>query len=212
MIKTGISKYDCFKTYYYDGSVQVGQFGFPKLEPTQSIPKNVISFNERNKIKKPSDFWIDHFIDDNRFECEWNNPDKYIPKLSEFKGVIGPDFSMKPEFMRAQNIWNCAKSRILCYYFQKNGIDIIPAVGWIDKESLSWSLDGVPTESSIAVSSNGCLQEKYCKKTFLSGIDIVQKRLDPSHIVVCGKPIKELSEYSNVIYYPNFMQRRRGNK
>ena len=46
MIKTNITKYDYFKTYYWHYATLIGQHRMPLLKPTQFIPQNVISFSE----------------------------------------------------------------------------------------------------------------------------------------------------------------------
>ena len=44
--------------------------------------------------------------------------------------------------------------------------------------------------------------------TFIDGVDEIQKRLKPSHLIIAGGPVSELdAKYDNIIYYPNFSQR-----
>lgn len=38
--------------------------------------------------------FVHFFLYDYKFEDIWNNPDKYIEKLSQYKAVLTPDFSM----------------------------------------------------------------------------------------------------------------------
>ena len=211
MLKIGNPKYDCFKTYLWQDAELVGKYEMPQLEPNSFLPKNVISFNEKNSVKNIADSWIDHFIDDHNFECEWNNPVRYIQLFKRAAGVITADFSLLPELSLAQNIWNCFRNRVLAYYYQKNGINVIPVASWMDEDTFSWCFDGLPENSTIAVSSNGVLIDDYSFNIFVLGIEELQRRLHPSNLVVCGKKIKILEKYENVIYYPNFGQRRREN-
>lgn len=208
MIKTGIKKYDIFKLYYWHGATLVGKYKLPQLKPTKFIPKNVISFNERNGIKHPENYWVDYFIDDSLFESFWNAPDKSIENLKKFAGVITTDFSTFPEMLPGQIIWNVTRNRELAYYLQvHNEINIIPVASWCCLEDLSWCLDGLPEDSSIAVSTNGCLSSPYSKRIFLKGIEELQIKKSPFKIIVCGRPIKELNKYENILYYPCFSQR-----
>lgn len=65
----------------------------------------------------------------------------------------------------------------------------------------------MPEKASIAVSSNGCMSDPYGKRMFLEGIEELQKQKNPSHLIVCGREIKELDIYNNVSYYQCFSQR-----
>ena len=51
MFKTGVRKYDIFKMYYWHGATLVGKYRMPQLKPTQSIPHDVIGYNERSIVK-----------------------------------------------------------------------------------------------------------------------------------------------------------------
>lgn len=184
----------------------------PKIEPTQSVPYDVISFSEHRYVSHPENHWIDHFIDDYRFASVWKYLLRYLPMYAKYAGVIGTDFSMLPELTQAENIWNCTRNRIIDYRLQSLGIDVIPSVGWIDKESFDWCFDGLPSHGSLAISNNGCMIEPYSKRLFLLGVREVIDRLSPSHLIICGSKMAELDDISNIIYYPRFMARRRGDK
>jgi len=207
MLKTNIRKYDIFKLYYWHGATLVGKYKLPQLKENQFIPKNVISFNERNGIAKPEEHWVDFFIDDDLFENFWRHPEKSFTSLRRFAGIITTDYSMFPELLPGQIIWNCTRNRVMAYYLQINGFDTIPVASWSSREDFEWCFDGLPENSSIAVSTNGCMSSPYGKKIFQLGIKELQKRKNPFKLIVCGRPVKELEIYDNIIYYPCFSQR-----
>jgi hypothetical protein len=207
MLKTGIRKYDHFKTYYWHDAVLVGQLRLPQLRPTQSIPHDVISFNERSGVKCPENHWVDFFIDDPLFENFWNHPEMSFKNLKKFEGIVTTDYSMKPELLPGQNIWNCTRNRVMAYYLQSQGFDIVPVATWCDCSDFEWCFDGLPESSSIAVSTNGCLSNPYSRRVFLQGVEALQDVKNPTHLIVCGREMKELSKYDNVIYYSCFSQR-----
>lgn len=207
MLKLRNYKYDVFKTHYWHGADLIGNFGMPKLFQNNFIPSNVISFNQRNSVKNPENYWLDFFIDDSLFERFWNNPKRYIPPLKKFAGVIATDYSMYPELLPAQQMYNCARNRVSAYFLSKEGLNVIPTASWSNEKSFEWCFDGLPENSSIAISSNGCLSNKFSKRMFLLGVDELQKRKNPNTLIVCGRPIKELEQHGNIIYYPNFSQR-----
>ena len=127
--------------------------------------------------------------------------------LKRFEGIITTDYSMYPELLPAQNIWNCTRNRVMAYYLQNNGFDAIPVATWCMEEDFEWCFDGLPEMSSIAISSNGCLSSPYSKRIFLQGVEELQMKKCPSHLIVCGRKIKELDKYDNIYYYPCFSQR-----
>lgn len=207
MLKTGKRKYDVFKLYYWQGATLIGKYKLPQLVPTQYIPQNVISFNERSHITDPQNHWVDYFIDDVLFENFWNHPEISFNQLRKFAGIITTDYSMFPEMLPGQKIWNCTRNRVMAYYLQINGFRVIPVASWCSVEDFSWCFDGLPSHSSIAVSSNGCLSSPYGKQMLLRGIDELQTQKHPSHLIMCGRIPDELKHYDNIIYYPGFSQR-----
>ena len=133
--------------------------------------------------------------------------DRLIKDLKRFEGIITPDFSLFPEMPKAQRIWNCYKSRTIAYYLQQEGLNIIPSVAWAIEEDLEWCFDGLPENSSIAVSTNGCKSEPYSKKIFLLGVEKLQEKLKPFKLIICGSIFEELRKYDNIIQYNSFSQR-----
>ena len=206
MTKTNNRKIDNFKLYYIDGATLIGKHKLPQLAPTHYIPENVISFNQRKGISNPENHWVDFFIDDYQFEGFWNHPEKSFSNLRKFKGIITPDFSMLPEMQPDQYSWNCTRNRNMAYYLQQQGFPIIPVASWKDEHDFDWCFDGLPQNSSIAISNNGCLSNSYSLNILLSGIETLQQLKRPSTLIICGRHMKELDNYSNILYYPSFSQ------
>lgn len=198
-----------FKYYdYLNGANLVGSERYPELQPTYIIPDKVVGFNEKNSIKSPSDYYLDHFIDDYHFEPVWGNCDKYLDKYRQFKGVVTTDFSVYRDMPLWVRKYNVGRNRTIAYYLQKNGINIIPVASWAYLEDFEWCLDGLPKESSVAISTNGCMTSFISKITFLEGVDKLQEILHPKHLIIAGGPLPELdAKYSNIRYYMNFSQR-----
>ena len=133
-----------------------------------------------------------------------------MPIYNQFAGVIGPDFSLYQELLVPQCRWNIARNRIIDYRLQSLDIPEIPVASWQTKDSLSWSLDGLPDNSSIAVATNGCQDNPYSFDTFLYGVNVLQATKTPYKLIICGPRIKELDKYDNIIYYPNYSMRWKG--
>ena len=209
MNKMNDRKFDNFKLYYWHGASLVGKYQLPQLKTNKLIPPihSIVSFSEISKVTKPSDYCVDFFLDDYRYECFWNAPEKYLPRLRQFQMLISTDYSMFPEMLFGQRLWNCTRNRVMSYYLQENGIKVIPVASWCDPEDFDWCFDGLPKNSSIAVSSNGCLLHPYGKNVFINGIEELQRQKSPFKIIVCGRRMKELNIFDNIIYYPNHYQR-----
>ena len=200
-------KYNIFKLDYWQGARRIGKYLMPQLDPNQFIPENVISFNERNSVSKPEKHWLDFFIDDRHYESFWTYLKSRINSLKKFAGIISTDYSMLPEMLPGQRIWNCTRNRIVAYCLQKKGFNVIPVASWCSKEDFDWCFDGLPEKSSIAISSNGCLSTPYGRKTLLAGVEELQRQKSPSKIIICGRSLAELEKYDNIMYYPSFSQR-----
>lgn len=207
MLKTNVRKYDNFKLYYWHGATLVGKYRLPQLAPTQAIPSKVICFNERKGITKPEEYWVDFFIDDALFENFWNRPEMSFENLKRFAGIITTDYSMLPEMLPAQSLWNCTRNRVMAYYLQQQGFNIIPVASWCVESDFEWCFDGLPENSSIAITTNGCMSSPYGKRMLLRGVEELQKQKSPTNLIVCGRHVDELDIYDNVHYYPSFSQR-----
>ena len=209
MNQISIQKYRPFRYCdYLNGSNLVGSEYYPELQPTNIIPDKVIGFNEKNSVKDLSNYYLDHFIDDYHFESVWGNCDKYLEKYRQFKGVITTDFSVYRDMPLWVRKYNVGRNRTIAYHLQKNGINVIPVASWAYLEDFDWCLDGLPKESSVAISTNGCMSNFISKNVFLDGVDELQRILHPSNLIIAGGPLPELDKKcDNIRYYKNFSQR-----
>lgn len=201
-----------FKTEFTQGAVFEGRYDFPKLKKTQSIPENPIPFNTAKSNKNPAECWVHFFIDDYQFERLWNTPNKYLPMLKRFKGVITADYSMYGNMPKVQQMWNCYRNRAVAYWLQNNGIDIVPVVEWADYGDFEWCLDGLPKESTLALEIYGCRKNSKSRYGLIKGIERVCSQLSPSCLVIYGNEIKSVNSLcKNVIWlenYCNIMRKR----
>ena len=203
MYKTNERKFDVFRLHYFHGATRVGKYELPQLKSTQIIPREVVKFSDRKKINEPEHYALHFFLDDYRCECFWKDAERYFDSMRNFQAIISTDYSMFPEMLEGQRIWNCTRNRVMAYYLQKNEFNVIPVASWCNMKDFDWCFDGLPEESSIAVSSNGCLRNPYGLKIFIIGFEELQKRKRPSNIILYGREMPEINQYKNVIYYPN---------
>lgn len=231
MEKTGVPKYDTHRIYYWDEAELVGSHELPQLAPQRLMPHDVVSFSERGGVRDPSGHWLDFFIDDPQFDCCWNefergvvgdsgserdswrSLDRYIPQFMKFEGVIGTDYSMFPNMLPDQRNWNCARNRVFAYRMQRHGIPCIPVASWCCADDWEWCFDGLPEESSIAVSTNGCCRSAEARRVFRRGVDELSRQKSPFAVIVCGRRLPELEGCgANLVFYPSFSQRMEARK
>ena len=155
--------------------------------PTEYVPHDLVPFNLAMTEKQPAHKWVHFFIDDYQFERIWNTPNRYLPILKRFEGVITPDFSILLDMPLAQQIFNCYRNRVLAYWMQREGLRIVPTVGWSDKKSHDWCFDGLPCTSCISISTTGCLSSAVGRYYLRAGYAAMREELHPSKILVYGR-------------------------
>lgn len=170
--------------------------------------KHIAIFENLEKLKKNPT--IMEFLYALKYDKLYNiyiRLDRIIKSIMAFEGIITPDFSLYPEMETVERIRNCFLSRTVAYHMQQSGANIIPSIAWADISDFEWCLDGIPKHSSVAISTNGCKSEEYSKKIFLEGTAMLQHKLKPYKLIICGSGFSELEEYQNIIYYPSYSQR-----
>ena len=173
---------------------------------------NIVPFNVF-KAKPDNNSWVHFFIDDYQFERIWQKPTQYIKLLKQAAGVITTDFSMYIDMPKAVQIYNCYRNRALARLFQKEGIKIIPAIGWSDEDSFSWCFEGIAYGSAVAVSSNGCYSNKDAKSNFLAGFNKMLEKINPCQVIFVGVAPEELKDLCVIEHFAshgeNFSKTRR---
>lgn len=196
------TKNDVMRERFLLGAKLTGKYGFPQLpavivhaDGLRSVPFN-LALKERN----PKECICHFFIDDMQFERVWNNPDKYIPALQNFKYVCAPDFSFYEDMPLSMQIWQVYRSRALAWYLLINGVNVVPVAGWSNAASFGWCFDGLPQQSSIALSSVGCVRADLSKRCFSAGYSELIERVNGARVVLFGEKIVS----GNVDQFPTF--------
>lgn len=172
-----------------------GKWEMPPLEPVDACPKDLISFNF---CKSAKDFspGVHFCIDDYQFERVWRNPKRYIDLLRKFDCVVCPDFSIYIDMPLPMKLWNLYKSRALGFWWQQQGLKVIPNVTWSDESSFEYCFDGIPKGGTIFISTVGVTRDKDAYDLVLKGMERVMSDIKPSRILFLGK-VPEI-EYGNV--------------
>ena len=124
-----MKKPDNFKFILLQNATLVGEYGIPLVSDNiSSLPTEILPFNIALQlpVEQRENTWVHFYIDDYQFERIWNNPFRYLDILKQFKGVIGPNFSMFANMPKAISIFNLYRNNTLCNFYKQNGVEIIP--------------------------------------------------------------------------------------
>lgn len=161
---------------------------------TSLLPQFLVPFHEaRKKVIQPGSF-VHFYIDDYHFERLWNNPERYLPLLQRYDGVIGTDFSQLANMPYPQRLWNCYRNRLLGSWMQKHGINYIHNVTWSLPDSYDYSFEGLPAGSVIAINCAGIAGSPTSKYLWYRGYEEALSRLKPVAIVRYGTRMLEENE------------------
>jgi hypothetical protein len=179
-----------------------GKYDIPKLIGSQrtDIPE-LVKFRHARTAENKADKGVHFFIDDFRFTGLWNKPQMYLDLLRQFRFVLSPDFSLYTDFPKAIQIYNHYRKHWLGAYWEENGIEVIPTIGWSDESSFDWCFDGEPVGGTVAVSSVGTQNSKAAKANFLAGYAEMMKRLKPETVIFYGAVPEECS--GNIVKVPS---------
>ena len=176
----------------------VGSYDVPKLMSTnlnnriQWIPFNCVMSDRQREHHG-----VHFFIDDYRFQGVYSYPQRSLNRLSRFKFVMTPDYSLYAEMPRWLQLKNVAQNRWCGAYWQSMGLCVIPTVTWADEDSFSFCFDGIAKHSSVAISTVGC---RNAKSPFLKGYDKMLEVIEPEMIICYGTPFDEMT--GNIVCYP----------
>lgn len=177
----------------------VGMYEMPEVKGYDGpVPSSLIPFNVATSSTS-YECGVHFFIDDYHFERIWSCLDRYIPLLSKFRCVIGPDFSQFRDMPYPARMWNHYRNQLVTSYYQEKGVRVIPNVTWSLPDSYDYCFDGIPSNSTIAINCTsiaGCRLSKYL---WYKGYEEAIRRLNPSRIIRYGTVMP--GEKTEISYY-----------
>ena len=176
---------DVFRSFLVKNATYEGNLEIPAIKPEKQIPRKMISFSKAIS-SRDFDCWVHFYEDDVAFERIWNNPQKYLPILLRYEGVITPDFSLYRDMPLVMQQWNIYRSRAIGHWLQSNGASVIVNTRWGDERTFDTCCIGAPKFSPIAVGSHGCIKLLSDRSVFIHGLDYVISKLRPNAIIVYG--------------------------
>lgn len=194
-----ISKYNL---EYYLPSLTAGKYDIPTISPVLYKPDHLIGFNRLSEADNLAG--IHFYLDDYQFERVWKRPEYYIDKLSRFDCVLTPDFSLYQDMPLAMMIWNVYRSRLLGQMMQQLGLTVIPTVSWADNDSFGFCFDGLPSSSTLSISTIGVKKSDKANRMWQRGVLEMIARLHPKQLLIYGGEVDFVyPDDIDVVYYEN---------
>lgn len=167
----------------------VGEFGIPELWPEYDVAgvEKWISFNEVGGCSIPERTGVHFFVEDHLFERVWSRPERYYGVLAKFGAVCTPDFSPFSDFPKACQVWNHYRKHWCGWWWQRNGVKVVPTVTWSSPETLEWAFDGEPVGGVVAISSVGMFDTVEHERWLVDGYEEMVRRLKPVKVLWKGK-------------------------
>jgi hypothetical protein len=157
----------------------------------------LLGFSEtRTGEKKHRSATVHFFEDDDKFDEVWNNPPRYVSRLSQYRQVLSPDFSQYTDMPKAVQIFNVYRNRWCAAYWQKNGLVVIPTISWSNADSMEYSFEAIEKGSCVAVSTLGCVGNEF---VFMNGYQEMVNRLKPMLVICYGKQFDGMRKYADLI-------------
>ncbi len=186
--------------------------GVPDLQPCDFVPSTLAAWNNprQRDYAAVTDGAIHCFVDDYRFETAWSSPERLLDRVKAVGASLTPDFSLWVDMPRVAQMWNIYRSRWCGAYWQANGVKVIPTACWSTPDTFDFCFDGIPTDSTVAVSSMGIRASKVDQALFTTGMKELVARTQPKLILSYGKlRYCEDVDLPEVREYPTFWDRRR---
>lgn len=184
-----------------------GKFKIPIIPKFQEKPGDfddllLIGFDKTHlEDHNHLDRMVHFFLYDYRFERVWKNPDSDIEKLSRYRAVLSPDFSMYLEMAPVMQLYNVFRNRWCGAYWASKGLRVIPTVNWGDESMFDFCFEGIEKGSVVAVSTymaseHGNRQDQ--KEWFMAGYNEMLRRIEPEKIICYNTPFPDMQ--GNLIY------------
>lgn len=144
---------------------------------------------------------VHFFLYDYRFERVWKNPDNDIEKLSRYRAVLSPDFSMYLEMAPVMQLYNVFRNRWCGAYWASKGIRVIPSVNWGDEATFDFCFQGIEKGSTVAVSTYMASESDHHeaqKEWFMTGYKEMLRQIEPERIICYNTPFPEME--GNIVY------------
>lgn len=199
------------ETAFFDGILEIPQLRPPKdfIIPERMIPINKLSASVDHREM------IVPYVFDTEFGDIVRNPKAYVDIFRKFPAMASLDNSVYTDSPLTVQIANIYRSRAIAYYFQSQGINVIPNVRWGDERSYTtcilpecFAFLGIPKHSIVCLGTYGACQTKEEKYHLRNGLIAMLDILSPEVVLVYGtmsdKIFHGLYDRTRFISYPDW--------
>jgi hypothetical protein len=125
------------------------------------------------------------YVDDHRFECWYNEPDKYSKWAvnAGILGAIGPNFSTYFLDSKTVRLFAIYRSRWVTRYMQEAGINVIPDFS-AGPEDVSEAMAGLRGIKTIAIQAHQAYDTEDKRKKKTEVINAMMKHLKPDNLLL----------------------------
>ena len=174
----------------------------PKFEIKEDDFDNLrmIGFDKAKTDETHFHRFVHFYLYDYKFECVWKKPSDYTEKLSRFKAILTPDFSMYLEMHPLEKLHNVFRNRWIGAYYASKGLRVIPSVSWGGEDTFDYCFEGIAKNSVVSVSTYMVSEHGRTpaqKEFFLKGYNELLRRIEPEYVLCYNTPFPEME--GNVI-------------
>ncbi len=204
---------DVFNAKMLENAIYKSYLELPAIIGTEEVPKGLVPFS-KIKSSEEYNYWIHFYEFDQIIERLWKNPERYLPYLKKFKGVILPDFSLFQDMPLIMQMYNILRSRMVGSWLQDNGINVIANIRYGDSRTYKISCIGIPKNSTISIGTHGAMKSPKIRENIEAGITYILKTLQPKNLVIYGttspKIVNECLKYNTklIVYQSEFSKSR----
>lgn len=214
--------YDGFNSKLIETACFEGQLEIPVLSRPDkiSIPTGAIPFSERKKHSGSSEMLV-FYEHDFKFRELVSIPQKYIEEIKKFNYVSTPDCSVYTDMPLIFQIANIAVSRSIGYYFQQEGLYVIPNARWGDERTytdmcfdIPPAFAGLPENSIVSIGSYGCSKRREDRYHLKHGLQAMIDCIHPEAVIVYGsysdEIFKDFEKATNFYHIHDWISQKKG--
>lgn len=146
MSRTNYSRKGCkdvFRSFLVRNATYDGSLEMPCIKSVDVIPHKLTVFSKSIRSKDFNSF-VHFFEDDVQFERIWNAPNRYLPILKNFDGVITPDFSLYRDMPLVMQEWNTYRNRAIGYWLQEKALPLFPISDFLMNVRMHFAVTVLP--------------------------------------------------------------------
>lgn len=169
----------------------------PRFEVKENDFENLrmIGFDKAKTDETHFHRMVHFYLYDYKFESVWKKPSGFTEKLSKFKAILTPDFSMYLEMHPLEKLHNVFRNRWIGAYYASKGLRVIPSVSWGGEDTFDYCFEGIAKQSVVSVSTYMVSEHGTTpaqKDFFLKGYNELLNRIEPEYVLCYNTPFPEM--------------------